>query len=362
MNVLTLRPQIEIGGVRTGITNVCSGLIQRGHNSIIGAAQEETPEYFEQRGIPTASIPLYPSTPSNLLMSVSQIIGLIKAEKIDVMHSTHRFSSIIGRIVNRLTNIPLVVSIHEIKEDKRFLSSLWTSNFNIVPSQALRSHLVTYYGLSPNKINVISNGIDPVIEVDLDHCNELRRTLPFDNNCIMLGYIGRLSSEKGVRFFIDSVALLLSQNQQVKALIVGGGPEETALRNQVADLQIEDSVIFLGMRDDIPELLEIIDIMILPSISESFGTAALEAMRASRPVIATSSGGLPEVVKDGFSGRIVPPESPIHMAEAISELILNPEVGRTYGRNGRESIFKEYTIDKMVEGYITVFTEAINSR
>lgn len=359
MKILTLRPQIEIGGVRTTLTNLSVGLHQQGYYSIIATANEEEPKYLEQRNIKVVQFALYPSTPSNLLRSVRQVINFVKTEKIDLIHSCHRFTSIVGRIACWRTNIPLVVSAHEIKDDKRFLSFLWTSHFNIVPSQALKEHLVSYYGLQPNKIHVIPNAIDPNRIANLEQCNMLRRTLLKGNTSPTLGYIGRLSPEKGVRYFIDSIELLRNQNHYVKALIVGGGPEEASLRAQVSNLQLDNWITFLGMRNDISELMEIIDIVVLPSISESFGNVALEAMIAERPVVATFAGGLPEVVRDGVSGSLVPSKSPDRLAEAIATLVLNPEMRQQYGKNGRQIVLSEYSIDKMVSSYIAVFKDAI---
>ncbi|MFN8489843.1 MAG: glycosyltransferase family 4 protein [Caldilineaceae bacterium] len=360
MKILMLRPQIEIGGVRTVMTTLSLGLLQQGHSVVVGTYNEESPGYFEQRQIPIVHLPLYPSTLGNFARSVQHLKSLVKKQQIDVIYSTHRFTSIIGKLVSKLTDTPLVVSVYEIKQDRRILAPLWTCNTNIVSSQALKDHLVSHYKLKGNTITVIPTGINPSLVADRASSSRLRSEVFQATDWPIVGYIGRLSQEKGVADFIDSIALLNQRQPLAHFVIVGSGPEEQALQQQAHSLNLGDSTLFLGTRQDILELLDIMDIVVIPSLSENFPAVALEAMRAERPVVATTVGGLPEIIRNQLTGLLVPPQSPAQLADAIYTLIQDPKLRKQMGKCGQETVLQEYSTERMIERYIAVFKHGIS--
>ena len=133
-------------------------------------------------------------------------------------------------------------------------------------------------------------------------------------------------------------------------LIVGEGRLLEKLQNQTIDLKISTNVIFIGTQNNIPEILNALDVFVLPSSKrEGLGISILEAMATERPVIATSIGGIPEVVSDGETGILVPPEKVEDLAEAIIELLNYPDKAHTMGQMGGQKVREKFTTHRMLE-------------
>jgi len=133
-----------------------------------------------------------------------------------------------------------------------------------------------------------------------------------------------------------------------QVLIVGEGPAEKTLRALSEQLGIGSRVVFAGMRRDIPQLLALMDIFVLPSLYEGFGIAILEAMATGKPVVASTVGGIPEFVVSGESGLLVPPGDSIALAAAIRQLLDQPERAKLMGRRGQEHVRQYYSIESVV--------------
>ena len=143
------------------------------------------------------------------------------------------------------------------------------------------------------------------------------------------------------------------------SISVGSGPEEKRLRERAASLGLDPSSIFTGMRDDVAEIMELLDVIVIPSISESFGMVALEAMRAARPVVASSVGGLPELVRHGETGLLVSPRSAATLAEAVIAILADADVRRRLGECGRQVFLNEYDLPKCIERTLALY-ERVN--
>jgi len=163
-----------------------------------------------------------------------------------------------------------------------------------------------------------------------------------------IGSVKALTENSGIRYLIESFALLKRTFPDIRLHLVGAGPEEARLKELVDDLEMTGEVRFWGQvpHEELPERLNQMDLLVMPSLSESFGVAALEAAACELPVIATRVGGLPEVVRDGQTGYLVPPRDPRVLAGKIKELIQRPELARRLGKNGRRMVLNEYVWEK----------------
>lgn len=358
MRILMLRPQIELGGVTSHILLLARGLLEHGHQVEVATTGGDALHLLEQMGVPVFMSPLYPSTALNLVRSVMRLVHLVRANRVDILHSHHRFTAIVGRLVSRLTSVPLVATIHEFKDDWHLLASLWMGDMTITPSEALKHHLVSFYAGKGEDIVVVPNAVDLGEVPDAAQCAAVREALIPDPDALTVGCIGRLSPEKGVRYFVQSIPLIIKFAPKVRFLVVGDGPEQQALTRLTYDLGLRPSQILLGPRTDIPEIMQLLDVVVIPSVSESFSLVALEAMRAARPVVATSVGGLPEVVRHGETGRLVPPESPRALAQTICDLLADSAQRRRLGERGRQIVLEEYAASLMVDRTIEVYQRA----
>jgi glycosyltransferase involved in cell wall biosynthesis len=355
MNILMLRPQIELGGVSAHIKLLASGLRETGQQVSVAASGGEWKSALESAGIAVFTFPLYPSTPLHLARSALRLRHFVRINRIELLHSHHRFTTIVGRMVQRLTNVPLIATVHEFKMDGQLTAPLWAGNMTIAPSQALKAHLVSFYGARGDRVFVIPHAI----EIDCVSGKEPRATaLPIAASSVTIGYIGRLSPEKGARYFLESIPLIRRRYPDIQCVIAGDGPEAAALRRLADNLGLDSAQVFLGARQDIGALLETLDVVVIPSLSESFSMVALEAMRAARPVVAAAVGGLPEVVRDGETGLLATPASPDSLSEKIGMLLVDPELRRRLGARGRQVLKEEHTPALMVARTLDAYRAA----
>ena len=230
----------------------------------------------------------------------------------------------------------------------------------ITVSRDLESWLVSVVGIPADKVRQIYNGVDA-------ECFHPRRRgvdtvaphgfLPGEG--FVVGTVGRLADVKDQRTLVRAFAKLRqiagSDGHRCRLIIVGSGPRYDDLRREVEDLDLGDSVWLTGDRTDVPELLRLMDIFVLPSLGEGISNTLLEAMATGLPVIATRVGGNPELVDDGVNGKLVPVSSPQCMAEALYELLRSPEKIAALGCRSREKVDSGFSWRVAVDNYISLY-------
>lgn len=206
------------------------------------------------------------------------------------------------------------------------------------------------------KIRVIYNGIS-LGQFDQNPNPALRATLQRGTRRPVVLCLARLDKrQKGLRFLVSAAAHV----PEAQFVFAGEGPERPELEAQAKSLGIEGRVTLLGLRDDVPDLLACCDLLVLPSLSEGFGVAVLEAMAAGKPVVASAIGGVDEVVLDGETGILVPPGDPGALAGAIHRVLADPALARRFGQAGRARA-QEFSLEKMVERTASLYEEVLSS-
>jgi glycosyltransferase involved in cell wall biosynthesis len=172
---------------------------------------------------------------------------------------------------------------------------------------------------------------------------------------VVIGTACRLELIKGVRYLIEALSILAPQFPGVRLEIAGDGSLRETLEQQSHQLGVSGIVSFLGNRDDLPSIMAGWDIFVLPSLDEGFGIAALEAMAAGLPVIASEVGGLCELVQNGETGWLVPPSAPVELAQRIGQLIHDRRNREAMGIAGRGRALDCFSISQMVDQTIAVY-------
>jgi glycosyltransferase involved in cell wall biosynthesis len=148
---------------------------------------------------------------------------------------------------------------------------------------------------------------------------------------------------------IDAVPKLRSEFPNIRVIIVGDGELRPELEAQAERLGIQDVVVFTGFRNDVAELLELFDVFVMPSTMEGLGTSILDALAARKPVVATRTGGIPEIIEDGRTGYLVQPKDAAALADAIARLIHEPAKAARFAEAGRRIIEERFSVSRMVE-------------
>ncbi|MCM8764659.1 MAG: glycosyltransferase, partial [Candidatus Omnitrophica bacterium] len=172
----------------------------------------------------------------------------------------------------------------------------------------------------------------------------------------------RLSPEKGVQFLIEAAKIILEKKRDIKFVIAGEGHFRASLVNMVEKYGIKDNVIFLGYRNDIPQLISESDVVVLPSLWEGLPNIVLEAMAMKKPVITTNVGGSSEIVKDGETGLLVCSGSAVDLAEKIMMFFSDEKLATEIGENGFRFVRSNFDISLMVSAYETLYKQSLQKR
>jgi glycosyltransferase involved in cell wall biosynthesis len=254
---------------------------------------------------------------------ILSLCRLMRHREVDIVHTHLYHAGRYGRIAAALARVPCVVAtFHNIYKTSRFKQHCFNwalgkvTDRVIAVSEAVKDHLVRYDHLDPASITVVPNGID--LRVFSGHNGaKARRSLGVPSDAYLIGTVGRLEVQKGQIVLLQAMRELMTECPEARGLIVGGGSQEGILRRVADDLGLRDRVIFTGLRRDIPELLAALDLFVLPSLWEGFPLALLEAMASGLPVVATSVGGVPEIISDRSIGILIDPRRPDQLVAAI---------------------------------------------
>jgi glycosyltransferase involved in cell wall biosynthesis len=174
---------------------------------------------------------------------------------------------------------------------------------------------------------------------------------------------GRLAPQKGLRYLVDAVPVLLPRlGRRAKVLVAGEGPARADLESRVRDLGLARVVQFLGFRNDVGDLLEAADMVVIPSLWEGLSVALLEAMAAQKPIVTTAIGSNVEVTDRGASALLVPPRDSVALADAILQLAYAPEEAERLARTGRSRYLAAYTEDRMLAAYLEQYRELLRRK
>jgi len=224
----------------------------------------------------------------------------------------------------------------------------------LVASSDAAGHLATAIPPSATRTDVVPNGIDPnAYRRSPDPL--LRTELTGGSQRRILLVSARLDPHKGHAILLEACRDM----RDVQVVIAGDGPERGSLERLADLLQMRDRVVFLGFRADIPELLAVCDVVVLPTLREAFGLALLEGMAAERPVISTRVGGPEEIIVDGESGLLVPPRDPVAMGGAVRRLLHDPWLALQLASGGRARVEEHFTFDSVTAQTVHVYEDIL---
>jgi glycosyltransferase involved in cell wall biosynthesis len=321
-----------------------------------GALQEA------MRGLGTLTFSLGASARRRYPLALVRLTRMLRHHQVACLHAHCFDPTLIGLIAARLARVPFVFtrhhSDHNIRLGKRWHTAIdgWCArraDAVIAVSEATRQVMMGVERVPDSQITVVYNGMEALPEPSPADLSRVRQELGLDGRPICL-MVARLHEEKGHRFLLEALPAILDRVGPITVLCAGQGPYQTVLEAETRARGLQDVVRFLGWREDVPTLLSLATLVVLPSLAESFGFALLEAMSLGKPIAATRIGGIPEVVAHGETGLLIPPADPGALADAISTVLQDPELARTMGEAGRRRSHRS-TFEKMMRGYEAVY-------
>jgi rhamnosyl/mannosyltransferase len=214
-----------------------------------------------------------------------------------------------------------------------------------------------------HKISVVPPCVDPFFLVSPQDTASAKQNLGYAANDLLVLFVGRLVPYKGLRTLLRAFRHVRKRIRSAQLAIVGSGPEQPVLEQLANQLGLADAVRFVGTlsRPRLREAYSACDLFVLPSLSrsEAFGIVLLEAMARGKPVVATHVGGIPYVVRQGQSGILVPPFDPIPLAEAISQLLNDPELRQRMGQAGRKRVLANFTREPVTMQLLEIYRKLL---
>jgi glycosyltransferase involved in cell wall biosynthesis len=228
----------------------------------------------------------------------------------------------------------------------------------VAVSRSIRDRIAADGLPNPERVAVIPNGIDVSFYENHADRESARREFGVTANEILVGTAGRLAWVKNQALFLQACAGVFARMPQIKAVLVGDGPEEGNLRRLAKKLGIGENVIFAGWRNDLPRCLSALDIFVLSSRSEVAPWVLLESMALGVPVISTNVGGVPEMVENGRTGLLVPTEDAQSLAQAILSLASFPTDRNQMAGRGKDFVKDHLTEDRMLRAISDIYLSA----
>lgn len=358
-HILFILPYLNQGGTEKQALSLIEGLGDRYKISLLapdgkGAAQfKELP--ILQREFTRWDFNFF----KGLIELISGIKEIQKEQVIDLVH-VHGAHELMLPVHWVLKKVPIVFTVHGYHGDGAKFSyqmSCWFSNWladRVISVCEAEYNILSELGLSQKKLHLIYNGVkEPIL--DPSKSIELAKKFNLDPHCqIILGTAARLNEAKGLTYLLQAFAKLPEKlpeklpRENLRLVIAGNGELETSLKQEAQDLGISDRVIFTGYLDDLPNLMQLFDIFVLPSLQEPFGLVCAEAMSQSKPVVVTGVGGLAEQVSDRQTGFIVNPRDPDGLAEKIAELIADQDLRDRFASSGYERYHQLFSSEIML--------------
>lgn len=308
---------------------------------------------YAYQTVPVALVP--GEGPLRVIRVARRFYAALKNGAFDLVHTHGYFADICSLPVARLLGIRSIATCHGFIENDNKLKiynrldayALRLCRKIIAVSEGIRDGLVQN-GIRDSRIVVIPNAVASSFDEKTwsFRRQKKREALSIAPTEFAVGYIGRLSEEKGLLYLVEAVADLHNSGVPVKLIVVGDGPQKALLEDMVKTKSIEKQVIFTGFQTDIEHWLPAIDVFSLPSVTEGTPMALLEAMAGGVPVIATAVGGVPKIVTDGVNGLLVPPRDSQALIDKIQWIRNNVEKTHQIAKTGIDTIKTKYDIDE----------------
>ena len=359
---------IERGGAEKQLVSVAEGLAHRDWNvSVISMVRiSDYRERLEASGVTAESLQIARGRPDP--RGLWRLLRMLRRDRPRVLCTFMYHANVLGRVGGRMAGVPAIVSsMRNLRFGGPFAKRLmrWTDPFctlTITNSQLTASFVVREGIVPKDKLQVIPNGI-----VLADYvCGpsdrlSVRAELGVREGDFLWLYLGRLERQKNLPILLEAFRQLMPQDRRAMLAIAGQGSLAAEIARRVRELGLEQRIRLLGLRRDVSALLGAADGFVLASLWEGLPNAIMEALAARLPVVATSVGGVPELIREGETGKLVPPQDPARLASALHAIMTMPEAEREHLTNrGHQHLSRLCSMDTIINSWDLCLREVMH--
>ncbi len=364
MNILYLTATGKIlGGGEISLLNFLEHLDRgRFHPFVVAPSEGDLTEKLKGLDVPVIIAPYRKiKNPLNLaytLWMAGNLRKIMEQYRIDLVHSNSTGGiALLGSTAARRSRVPFVWHVRALDSGGVLDVATGLQATKIVLIS--RAERARFRWLRPkDKCRIIHNGVDLKAFASSLSSGHLRREFGCGPDELLVGTVGRYHPIKGYEYFLKAARLVLQAVPHAKFVIVGRGNDEhngyfVRLKKRVREMNLEEDILLLGPRTDVPETFCALDLFVLSSPYESFGRVVIEAMACEKAVVAFRGGGVPDIVEEGGTGFLAKPKDVSGLAEHITRLLKDEALRREFGRRGRERARELFSIEghtRKIEG------------
>jgi glycosyltransferase involved in cell wall biosynthesis len=301
---------------------------------------------------------------------VLRLVRHIKRFRVDLIHSHLAGMNFYACLAGMLCCKPVITTYHgligdwqarTLKNRVRYAFITRAASAVVTVSDFLRRELLRAWGFKADRVFRIYNGADLRAFENGTQGTSVRAQFGLPESTSLVGMVGNIRRPKGYEYFVQAARLVIDRRPECYFLIVGEGKGELLekLREQIAALKLEQKVLIVGFRDDVPQILRQLDVFALSSISEGLSIATIEAMAAGLPVVVTDSGWPTEIVEHGVTGLVVPPAAPEALAEKILLLLEDRNLANTLACRAQNTVRSRFDLDMCVQNYVDLYRRCL---
>ena len=362
IKLLQVVPDLDVGGLQQVVLNLCRKIDKAKYDVSVLCLNKLGPLSAEvmESGIEVILLSRNNSTDYFPYLRLAKIF---RRKKVQVVH-THNTQAFIDSVVasSLFTSVRRIIHTDHARnfpDKKRYMFAEWFCSHFVDKIVGVSEHtsknLQIYEKIKLNKIETIPNGIDETIyELSVDKAL-LKEELGIAKNHRLIGLGVRLCEQKGITYLLKALPGILKVHPNITLLIAGEGPLRELLELEAQLLGISSNISFIGVRTDMPRILKMLDLYVLPSIWEGLPMAILEAMAAGCPIIATNVGGNATAIKHRTNGSLIHPKDPNALEQEIIYLLNNPKMLKQYIENSRKVLKKQFSSTIMTNRYETLY-------
>jgi glycosyltransferase involved in cell wall biosynthesis len=351
-------PDLRVGGAERHVTTLLPRLDRERFTASVVCLGKEGELFADltSAGIPAQALHL--GGKLQAARALVELVAVLRRDRPDVVVVRGYNAEILGRIAARVVGVehavmwmhnigdPTPRSTFRIRADRAL--TRWTSAYFGV-AEAQRRYLVEELGYPDDKIRIIHNGVDPAL-FDVTDDRSAHAEFGWADDDPVVGILAELSPIKDHVTFLRAARIVIDDMPRARFLVIGDGACRDRLEALCVELGITPNVHFTGVRHDVGRLLRAIDVFSLSSRTvECFSIALLEAMACGRPAVCTEVGGIPEMIDEGRTGYLVPPQDPPRLASRLLDMLSNPVAAQRMGLAGRDRVENEFSLERSVE-------------
>jgi glycosyltransferase involved in cell wall biosynthesis len=309
-------------------------------------------------------------SPGKMIFAALRLLVCIRSVRPKIIHSVLPLVTFMGTMLGRIFKVSLIVTSRRALTSHQYRYPFLKlfdcianhmSHVVTVNSMAVMRDVLMREYIDPSRVVLIYNGVETSqFNSVLNERDEIRRALGIQPTQKVVICVANLIPYKGHSTLVRAARIVIDKNANTKFLIVGEDRGiKKNLERAVQCFGLENKIRFLGLRQDIPQLLTASDLSVLPSHEEGFSNVLLESMAAGRAIVTTNVGGNPEAVVHGETGWLVPPGQPVLMAEKIMDLLRESNKADLWGKRGKDRVVKHFSHQKMIDKHLALYQRVV---